>query len=280
MASPKTSSSWQNMRRALSSKSKRELLNLVRDLYALNPANQDLVHTQALAPKTPPRRKRTTKPKRKSEASKAAPKIRRLAQMAAALQGGDSFEVTRLTTLKSLCEDSKAAAQFAVHLAKQTYRKMQEQKSPSHLDTEKWDNYKTWVAKALEQMEAYVEERSEQARTALWSVQAEVRGIQDTYENHRWGPVWIIQSSEVLLVEYALTCLLQPTASADWDTVSLANTLSATIRSIQEGSSLNPLRWWKTLRNSGVNTIWESRYKNGLVLRSAAWTPNDDNSIR
>jgi hypothetical protein len=216
MASPKKSSSWQNMRRALSSKSKRELLNLIRDLYALNPANQDLVRTQALAPKTPPRRKGTTKPKRKSEASIAAPKIRRLAQMAAELQGGDSFEVTRLTTLKSWCEDSKAAAQFAVHFAQQTYRKMQEQKSPSHLDAEKWDNYKALVAKALEQMEAYVEERSEEARTALWSVQAEVRGIQDTYENHRWGPVRIIQSSEVLLVEYALTCLLQPTASADW----------------------------------------------------------------
>ena len=31
-----------------------------------------------------------------------------------------------------------------------------------------------------------------------------------------WGPVRIIHSTEVLLIEYALSCLFQPTASADW----------------------------------------------------------------
>ena len=30
------------------------------------------------------------------------------------------------------------------------------------------------------------------------------------------GPVRIIHSTEVLLIEYALSCLLQPIASADW----------------------------------------------------------------
>jgi hypothetical protein len=216
MASPKKSSSWQAMRRALSSKSKTELLNLIRDLYALSPENRDLVQAQALAPKTPPRSKATAKAMERRPASKTAPKIRRLAQMAAELQEGDNFEVTRLTTLKSLCEDSKAAAQFAVHLAKQTYQKMQEQARPAHIEPAQWDTYKGLVAKALEPMEAYVEELSEQAKSALWSVQAEVRGVQNTYENHRWGPIRVIHSSEVLLIEYALSSLLQPHASADW----------------------------------------------------------------
>jgi hypothetical protein len=50
MASPKPSASWQNIRRLLASKSKNELLNLIRDLYALNTANKDFVHAQVLTP--------------------------------------------------------------------------------------------------------------------------------------------------------------------------------------------------------------------------------------
>jgi hypothetical protein len=145
-----------------------------------------------------------------------ASKIRRLAQAAAELREGGSFNITRLTTLKSLCEDAKAAAQFALHLARLTSRKMREKACPSHLDPETWDAYKELVAKALEHMDAYVREPSEQATRVLWAVQSDVREIQNTYRNQGWGPVRVIQSSEVLLIEYALSCLLQPHASADW----------------------------------------------------------------
>ena len=213
------------MRRALSSKSKTELLNLIRDVYALNAENQDFVRAQALAPKVSPSRTVTVKDIRrgktfevvlKGKTSKAAPKIRRLAQLAAELREGDQFNITRLTTLKSLCEDAKAAAQFAFHIAQQTYKNMQERDCPSHIEPETWDAYKKLVTKALGYMEAYVEEPSEQARGALWLVESEVRGVQNTYKQHQWGSVRIIQSSDVLLTEYALSCLLQPTASADW----------------------------------------------------------------
>jgi hypothetical protein len=234
MAPSKKFPPWQEMRRTLSAKSKTELLNLIRDLYALNPENKDLVRTQARAPKAPARRQVMVKDIRsgktfavvssgktpavapRSQMAAVIPKIRRLAQMAAALQQGNHFEVTRLTTLKSLCEDAQAAAHFAVHLAKLTARKVRENACPSHLDPEQWDIYKDLVAKALEHMDAYVEEPSEQTSRALWSVESEVREVQNTYKQHQWGPVRIIHSTEVLLVEYALSCLLQPTASADW----------------------------------------------------------------
>ena len=234
MAAPKKSSSWQEMRRALSSKSKTELLNLIRDLYALNPENQELVRAQALAPKVTPTRTVTVKnvqrgttfevevkgkaPKAtpRSKTSQVAPKIRRLAQIGTELREGSRFNITRLTTLKSLCENAEATAQFAIHIANQTYQKMQERDCPSHIEPKKWDAYKELVAKVLEQMDTYVEEPSEQARRALWSVESEVRGVQNTYKKQPWGPIRIIQSSEVLLIEYTLSCLLQPTASANW----------------------------------------------------------------
>jgi hypothetical protein len=233
MAPSKKSPPWQEMRRTLSAKSKTELLNLIRDLYALNPENKDLIRTQALALKAAPCRQVVVKDIRsgktfevgssgetpavapRSKTSAVVPKIRRLAQMAAALRQGEHFEVTRLTTLKSLCEDAHAAAQFALYLAKLTDSKMRENACPSHLAPEQWDTYKGLVAKALEHMDAYVEEPSEQTSRALWSVESEVREVQNTYRNQAWGPVRIIHSTEVLLIEYALSCLLQPTASAD-----------------------------------------------------------------
>jgi hypothetical protein len=109
MTSPKPSASWQHMRRLLASKSKNELLNLIRDLYTLNTANKDFVPAQVLTPK--PKAPKARQPKKSaSSTSKVIPKIRQLATMAAELHEGASFNITRLTTLKSLCEDATAAA--------------------------------------------------------------------------------------------------------------------------------------------------------------------------
>src|SRR5436853_3771472 len=63
MASPKPSASWQNMRRLLASKSKNELLNLIRDLYVLSTDNKDFVHAQVLTPKpSTPKSRQPKKP--------------------------------------------------------------------------------------------------------------------------------------------------------------------------------------------------------------------------
>ena len=216
MASPKKSSSWQEMRRALSSKSKTELLNLIRDLYALSPDNQKLVRTQALAPKTPPRPKAMVKAVEKSPALKAAPKIRRLAQLAVELRKGDYFNITRLTTLKSLCEDTDAAAQFALHLSKLTYRKMRAQECPAHLDAERWEYFNQMVDEAIRQMERYMANPTEDEADLVRLWRSDIRALQDQYERQAWGPVRIIESSEVLIVEQSLSCILEPYASAEW----------------------------------------------------------------
>jgi hypothetical protein len=203
------------MRRLLASRSKNELLNLLRDLYALTTDNKDFVHAQVLTPK--PKTPKTRQPKQPpSSTAKVIPKIRQLATIARELREGASFNITRLTTLKNLCEDATAAARFALHLAQLTYRKMQEQRRPSHLNAEKWVHYKQVVEEAVRQMERYVEQPTPQTTNPLWRLQSQVRALQDRYENQAWGPVRIIESTEVLLIEYALSCLLQPTASADW----------------------------------------------------------------
>jgi hypothetical protein len=215
MPKPAQSLSWQEMRRLLASKSKNELLNLIRDLYILTTDNKDFIHAQVLTPKpkAPKARQPKTPP---SSTAKVVPKIRQLATVARELREGASFNITRLTTLKSLCEDATAAACFAVHLATLTHRKMQEKPCPSHLDAEQWAHYKQMVETAVQAMQQYVEQPTTQTTNPLWTLQSQVRALQNTYRNQAWGPVRIIHSTEVLLIEYALSCLLQPTSSADW----------------------------------------------------------------
>ncbi len=203
------------MRRILASKSKNELLHLIRDLTALYPENKNFVHAQVLAPKPTQRRKASTKATPQSNASQIAPKIRRLVNVATELQQGNSFNVTRLTTLKSLCEDPKGAAQFALHIAKLTYRKMQEKACPSHLEPEKWEYCKQVIDEAIRQMERYLEESTEENKYLVRAWLSDARGFQDRYKKLAWGSVRIIESTEMLIIEEALSCLLQPTASAD-----------------------------------------------------------------
>ena len=93
---------------------------------------------------------------KKVHTSKVVPKIRQLATIATELREGASFNITRLTTLKSLCEDSTAATRFALHLAQLTYRKMQEKRCPAHLDPEKWEYYKQVVDEAIRRNTAKV----------------------------------------------------------------------------------------------------------------------------
>jgi hypothetical protein len=45
---------------------------------------------------------------------------------------------------------------------------------------------------------------------------SEIRRLQDTYENQRWGPVRIVASSETLVVEHALRCFLSSTEVPYW----------------------------------------------------------------
>jgi hypothetical protein len=215
MALSKKPVSWGDMRRFLASKSKNELLNLIRDLYALNPENKNFVRAQVLSPKPTQRRKASTKATQKGRTSRIAPKIRRLVDIAEELQQGNSFNITRLTMLKSLCEDPKDAAQFALHIAKLAHSKMQEKTCPSHLEPKKWEYCKQVVDEALRQMERYIEESTEENKDLVRAWLSNARAFQNRHKKLAWGSVRIIESKEMLIIEEALSCLLQPTASAD-----------------------------------------------------------------
>jgi hypothetical protein len=148
--------------------------------------------------------------------AKVVPKIRQLARIARELHEGASFNITRLTMLKSLCEDATAAAHFAVHLVQLTYRKMRERACSAHLDPEKWEYSLQVVDESLRQMQRYRENPTEENADLVRAWLSDVRKLHDGYVHQAWGPVRSIDSTEVVLIAYALSYLLQPTVSADW----------------------------------------------------------------
>jgi hypothetical protein len=85
-------------------------------------------------------------------------RIRKLAQIANELAEGANFSITRLTTLKSLCEDPEVAAHFAVYLANHTSRRINEMSSPLHLSNSEWRMHNELVDRAVGRPQSCVED--------------------------------------------------------------------------------------------------------------------------
>lgn len=88
----------------------------------------------------------------------AARKIRRLAETTAALRDSTEkhFEVTCLTSLKSLCQERDVAMRFGLYLAERAREQMQDKPPYSSLDDVQWDRYKQLAAKVVAAMQVYL----------------------------------------------------------------------------------------------------------------------------
>jgi hypothetical protein len=134
-------------------------------------------------------------------------KIRKLAQIASDLSEGASFSITRLTTLKTLCEDPEVTAHFAVYLARHTSRRANKCNS-GHLSKDELHN--ELIARSVERLGRYVERPSDSEREALREVLRELENVNSEYDSIPYGMVRIIQDKNVLIVEDAVQCVLSP----------------------------------------------------------------------
>ena len=140
----------------------------------------------------------------KKQAPKAvAAKLRRLALLAQELRDGKRFEITRLTALKSLCEDPTAAGQFALHLAERAKSNAKKR-------------YKPLIANALRQLKRQLANPRDQVPQSLWEALRELEESQNETRKHRWGRVRIIHCGEALLAEYGLRCVARRWESEHW----------------------------------------------------------------
>lgn len=133
----------------------------------------------------------------------AAAKLKKLALLAQQLRAGENFEITRLTVLKSWCEDPIAAGRFALHLAERSKGRA----------TKK---YKPLISNALRQLKQHLASPSQQAVEPLWKALRKLEDSQNEFRDIRWGRVRTIHCREALLAEHALRCVAAPKESASW----------------------------------------------------------------
>ena len=145
--------------------------------------------------------------------------IRRLAETASALRAGTSthFPITRLTSIKSLCQEPEIAAQFVCYLAERTLAKVQARSCPAYTDPADWLRYGSLITEAIPLMREYLQTPTQRYLAQLWEVLRQAEAVQTFTGAQVWGrPLRTIHSGDVLVVENALRCVVSPTAAAFW----------------------------------------------------------------
>jgi hypothetical protein len=143
-------------------------------------------------------------------------KVRKLAQLPEeARHSRWAVSVTRLTVLKSLCQDSEVANRFVTFLAQRIGQKVGEKaKRPGHLSMKDWARHRDMIDWAVTALEQYLDHPSEAERNRLWTLYHELAEEQNEHRRVHWGSVRIIKNADLLQVEYALRTVVADEASA------------------------------------------------------------------
>jgi hypothetical protein len=130
-------------------------------------------------------------------------------------QSRSAVSVTRLTVLKSLCQDDGVACRFVTFLARKTLEGVRRGEGrSSHPDTDEQRAHQEMMAEALAEMDAWQGEQSEERKRRLWDMLSRMRQRQNEHQSIAWGAVRLINDWELLLFEYALECLTSPPREA------------------------------------------------------------------
>lgn len=144
-------------------------------------------------------------------------RVRKLGQLAADLRRGEHFEVTRLTSLKSLCREPAAANRFVTYLAGKTLERVEKGQGRSgHPGTPKDRAHRQMMAEALPEMEGWLHGPDEASRRRLLDLVGRMRAEQNEHRPIPFGAVRLVHDRDLLGFEKALFCLLQPDAAGYW----------------------------------------------------------------
>jgi hypothetical protein len=145
-------------------------------------------------------------------------KVRKLARLAGDLRRTPfRCEVTRLTSLKSLCHEPAVANRFVTYLARKTLGRVERGKRRAErLPRDQAVAHRAMMREALEAMEGPAAALSEARCRRLGELRQRMEAEQNEYRRVYGGPVRIVRDVDLLLFEYALRCLLEPDAAGHW----------------------------------------------------------------
>jgi len=157
----------------------------------------------------PSRTTKTPDPRKRKPPEDLLPKqVGKLEEIVEAIRRKDNVQVTRLTVVKKLCENSDAAGAFAMFLARKSQARFREKQGKQR--------YRELVNQAIKEMILYLDDSTEDRKERLWSLLLDIESEQNEYESVRWGAVRKIKSWDLLIVEQALRTILKPDEAPYW----------------------------------------------------------------
>ena len=118
-------------------------------------------------------------------------KVRKFIETVEALKNGKHtyFSITRLTSIKSLCEDPHAAALFTHYLAERALERAESRPCPGHIASEDWAKYNDLIATAVHAMRRHLDRSTDATLSELWKLLPEVEAVQTYSGRQVWGRV-------------------------------------------------------------------------------------------
>ena len=127
-------------------------------------------------------------------------RLQKFRKLAADLRAGQDFPITRLTPIKSLCQDPAVAAAFTKYLATLAAEKLATRSRPSHLTKERWQSFQRLASQGMAAL------TGRGSASELRTVLLDVRSSQYEIRKVSWTSVRTIECEELLQIEQALRC--------------------------------------------------------------------------
>ncbi len=135
-------------------------------------------------------------------------KVKKLSEIAEELRQGKDFPITRLTAIKSLCDEPEAAAAFALFLAQRIQDKMRRWKHPKR--------FRELVDRAIKEFKPYLADPTEERIARLSSLCREMELEQNEYKKIGWNMVRMLKSVDLFVVEKCLRIVLMRSEAPFW----------------------------------------------------------------
>lgn len=120
------------------------------------------------------------------------------------------INITRLTSIKSLCQnDPIAAGKFALFIIQRVYQNMNEMSRPEHFSVEDWRDDKQLISEGINLMENYLQNSEPEVKPKMRSLLNKINDRQgDNIRRVHWNTIHFVRSGYLLKLDYALRCFI------------------------------------------------------------------------
>ena len=127
-------------------------------------------------------------------------RLQKFRKLATDLRAGQDFPITRLTPIKSLCQDPAVAAAFTQYLASLAAETLATRPRPRHLTKDRWQNFQRLASEGMAAL------TGRGSASELRTILVDVRSSQYEIRKVSWTSVRTIECEELLQIEQALRC--------------------------------------------------------------------------